>query len=80
MVRRYGITLDDYNKMRKDQNYSCAICGRHEDKVKGKVGVRPLHIDHCHTTGKVRGLLCGRCNTSLERFELYSKEMEEYIQ
>ena len=55
---RYGITLDDYNDMLKKQNNRCHLCGSHNDDTK-------LYVDHCHKTGKVRGLLCHHCNTAL---------------
>jgi hypothetical protein len=61
--RQYGITLNEYNEMLENQNYKCAICGN-EDEVEG----RRLAIDHCHTSGKVRGLLCGKCNRGLGLF------------
>lgn len=57
---RYGITLDDYNKMFQEQNGCCAICGIHQSELKKK-----LHVDHSHKSGKVRGLLCGKCNLAL---------------
>jgi hypothetical protein len=60
---QYGITLAEYNTMLEAQDYKCAICGN-EDEVEG----RRLAIDHCHTTGKVRGLLCGKCNRGLGLF------------
>jgi hypothetical protein len=60
---QYGITLADYNDMLEAQDYKCAIC-RNEDEVEG----RRLAIDHCHTSGKVRGLLCGKCNRGLGLF------------
>lgn len=60
---QYGITLEDYNNMLEAQDYKCAICGN-EDEVEG----RRLAIDHCHKTGKVRGLLCGKCNRGLGLF------------
>lgn len=56
LKRRYGITLEDYEKMFKEQKGKCAICGIKKDK---------LDIDHCHRTNKVRGLLCGSCNRAL---------------
>lgn len=60
---QYGITLEQYDTMLEAQNYKCAICGN-EDEVEG----RRLAIDHCHTSGKVRGLLCGKCNRGLGLF------------
>ena len=60
---QYGITLAQYNEMLETQDYKCAICGN-EDEVEG----RRLAIDHCHTTGKIRGLLCGKCNRGLGLF------------
>ena len=44
------------------QNGRCAICGRPETEAGG------LAVDHCHATGKVRGLLCTLCNTALGKF------------
>jgi len=61
MKRLYGIGLDDYNKMLEDQGGKCAICNTSEP---GHGGNR-FCIDHCHTTGKVRGLLCMPCNVSI---------------
>lgn len=70
----YGITLEQYHQMLADQNYRCAICGQ-EDEVEG----RKLAIDHCHTTGKVRGLLCGKCNRGLGLFYDNSKLLQNAI-
>lgn len=61
--RQYGITLAQYDEMCADQNGKCAICGN-SDEVEG----RRLAIDHCHDSGKVRGLLCGKCNRGLGLF------------
>lgn len=60
-VKRYGITTDDYTRMFEEQDGACAICKRPPTDKR-------LAIDHCHTTGKVRGLLCGPCNVSLGQF------------
>ena len=54
--KRYGIDESDYQLMLASQKGKCAICFR---------GNTTLHVDHCHTTGTVRGLLCLRCNGSL---------------
>lgn len=57
---RYGLQKGDYEKMLESQNYSCAICKRDSREM-----TYHLHVDHCHTTGKVRGLLCSPCNVFL---------------
>jgi hypothetical protein len=54
-LRRYGLTAIDYVAMLLDQNDRCAVCQK----------VRPLHVDHCHVTGRVRGLVCVVCNTAM---------------
>lgn len=56
IVARYGLNLEDYEELYKKQKGNCAICDKYFDK---------LDIDHCHKTGKVRGLLCGSCNRAL---------------
>ena len=56
----YGITITDYDNMYLDQNESCAVCFIEQDKLH-----RRLCVDHCHTSGKVRGLLCDKCNRML---------------
>lgn len=72
---KYDISWDQYQEMFETQNGVCAICSiDKEDET--------LHVDHCHTTGKVRGLLCGCCNRALGLFkdspEILSKA-EEYV-
>jgi len=57
---KFGITLDDYNKMFAEQGGCCAICGDHQSNHQ-----RAFAVDHCHDTGKVRGLLCINCNTGI---------------
>lgn len=61
--RKYGITLEQYEAMLKDQENACLICGR-----KNNDDNRRLYVDHCHKTKKVRGLLCYRCNTGIGLF------------
>jgi hypothetical protein len=63
LVRKYGVTLDDYDKMLTAQNGCCAICAKPEKNEKHGV----FHVDHCHDTGRVRGLLCNNCNQVLGR-------------
>jgi hypothetical protein len=60
----YDITPNDYDKMLEAQNGLCAICVRPEILVRrGKIV--PLFVDHCHETGKIRGLLCYTCNSAI---------------
>lgn len=59
--RKFGITLDEYNALLKKQNGVCAICYRPE------IG-KELSVDHCHKTGRVRGLLCAQCNQAIGMF------------
>lgn len=58
----YGITQVDYDRMLEKQAGLCAIC--HGPPV----GKPFLLVDHCHTTGKVRGLLCQSCNVGMGHF------------
>jgi hypothetical protein len=66
LKKQYGITLTDYNRMLREQSGVCAICHKPEKATKtdGKT-LRDLAVDHDHNTGKVRALLCSKCNTSL---------------
>lgn len=68
LKKKYGITLNDYNSMLESQNFVCAICKRPERlSFKGKT--KAMCVDHCHKTGKVRGLLCDACNNGIAKFE-----------
>lgn len=61
--RMYGVSSEFVDQMIKDQDYSCAICRETLDMGKH------THIDHCHSTNKVRGVLCNLCNTGLGKFK-----------
>ena len=61
----YGITLEDYEEILKVQEGKCAICGSGESQ---HPATELLVIDHCHETGKVRGLLCNSCNRGIGFF------------
>ncbi len=58
-IRRYGISLNDYDLMLEEQGGVCAICGTDDPRASR------FHIDHNHGTGKVRGLLCATCNQGI---------------
>ena len=55
LKRTFGITLDDFERMAREQG-GCGICGRADV---------PLKVDHCHGTGRIRGLLCDACNLGI---------------
>ena len=59
LKRVYGISLKDFNSMLISQDFKCGICGKEID------GTKSTHVDHCHNTGKVRELLCSKCNQGL---------------
>lgn len=79
ITQRYGISIETYNDLVNIQQNKCKICGNHPNK-KGPIQNQSLHIDHCHNTGKVRGLLCHLCNRAIglfrERIDLIEKSLE----
>lgn len=66
-LKKYGLTIQEYDSLFKSQQGVCKICGETETKGRGK-HKETLAVDHCHTTGKVRGLLCSSCNRGLGFF------------
>ena len=66
--RRYGIAADEYDNLFTQQNGVCAICSQPETRVVKGV-IASLAVDHDHNTGKIRGLLCSRCNIALGHVE-----------
>lgn len=65
LVRRFGITLAEYNALLMQQEGKCAICGKPESEMHANGKTRSLAVDHDHETDRVRGLLCRRCNTAI---------------
>ena len=66
LMSLYGLTPEAYAELLEAQERRCAICGaeagwRHRQSGK----LKKLAVDHCHETGRVRGLLCDRCNTAI---------------
>lgn len=59
-LRRIGLTQADVDRMLEEQNDRCAICKKESKR---------WHIDHCHTTGRIRGVLCPLCNKGLGHFK-----------
>src|SRR5579863_6216370 len=62
LMKKYGLTVAQYEELSKQQNHRCLICNG-ENSYRGKL--IPLAVDHDHTTGKIRGLLCNSCNLGL---------------
>jgi hypothetical protein len=60
----------EYDRLLLEQKNSCALCGRHQSTMKTN-----FHVDHCHETNTVRGLLCGPCN----RVEVQDKTLERVL-
>lgn len=59
--RIYGVTREQYEQMLDAQGGRCAICGGTSTRRRSEF----FHVDHCHDTGRVRGLLCHKCNTAI---------------
>lgn len=66
LKRCYGIDLDDYNQLVQLQGGGCAVCGR---KDSGQERQKAFHVDHNHTTRRIRGVLCSRCNHAIGLFQ-----------
>ena len=61
LLRKFNITLEEYEELLVKQNGLCAICKEPERSKRKKY----LAVDHCHETGRIRGLLCSTCNVGL---------------
>ena len=76
--RVYGLSELDYSNLLLSQNGRCAICHRTPEEAKQN---RALLVDHNHITGKVRGLLCSRCNLAAGYYEYeYAKQVQKYLE
>lgn len=71
---RYGLTVEEYSKILDSQNGLCAICENINSSG------RSLSVDHSHTTGKIRALLCNNCNVALGLFKEDTGRMVKAIQ
>lgn len=64
----FGLSLKQYQEMHDRQNGKCAICDQPETQSRGGK-VKALAVDHCHTTGRIRGLLCCDCNQGIGKLK-----------
>jgi Recombination endonuclease VII len=77
-LAQFGLTIEDYDAMHEAQDGLCAICKQPETSSRdGKV--YRLAVDHCHKTGKVRGLLCFKCNSAMGSFEKREIPLENVL-
>lgn len=75
---RYGMTRNDMIALHESQNKQCALCDKEVEMFVGKG--RGGFVDHCHETGRVRGILCNRCNTVAGHLEsLDAQRFLKYI-
>lgn len=69
LKKKFGISVEEYDRMKMEQGGVCAICNETERIIESRTNkVRNLAVDHDHVSGKIRGLLCYRCNTTLGKF------------
>jgi hypothetical protein len=72
--RLYGINQETWQVMFDNQKGCCKICGRHQTELK-----QVLHVDHDHSSGKVRSLLCRSCNFNVGVYENWHEKIKEYL-
>lgn len=72
--KRFNITEKQLVDLQNKQELKCAICQEHKSTFK-----KGLSVDHCHKTGKIRGMLCSNCNNGLGRFHDSIEKMEKAI-
>jgi len=76
LLRLYGITSAEYEKLELDQGGTCAICNKPPNG-------RPLSVDHNHKTGEVRGLLCDLCNWAIGHLDedpIRARSLADYLE
>jgi len=76
LKKKYGMSLKDYDQMLASQQHGCKICGTNKPMNNSEY----LCVDHCHTTGKVRGLLCSKCNSAIGLFDEDTNRMRLAMQ
>ncbi|WP_084206625.1 endonuclease VII domain-containing protein [Segniliparus rugosus] len=76
LKKKYGLTIEQYEEMVAVRGNKCDICGRTPIEVGDS---RRLSVDHCHKTGRIRGLLCRWCNTAIGQLQDSVQVMENAI-
>lgn len=72
--RTYRLTREQFFAILAEQKGLCLIC-----KIDKPRGSKNWHVDHCHATGRIRGLLCNMCNPRLGWYETYATQIREYL-
>lgn len=75
--RKFGLEIEDIELILSSQDYRCLICKIHQNDLP-----KALAVDHCHNTGRIRGMLCSNCNTALGMVKdsiWILKELIEYL-
>jgi hypothetical protein len=81
LTRKYGLTLEEFQTLHGNQHGVCAICGEPEKVLESRTKkAKSLSVDHCHITGKVRGLLCYECNTGIGKLKDSTSLMRKAIE
>jgi hypothetical protein len=73
LKKMYGLTDSEVITMLEEQDSKCGICERELDR-------QAVCVDHCHTTGKVRGILCRNCNMKLGWYEKHFEAAATYLE
>ena len=80
LEKSYGMTIEQYDALLKAQDGKCAICKKVETYVNYRTRqVKRLAVDHDHKTGRVRGLLCNRCNRALGIVENIQESLPLFV-
>ena len=81
LMRMYGLTLDQYDKMYQECGGQCEICAKSMAHICDdvKTGDKAC-VDHCHSTGRVRGLLCHQCNRHMHLVDNHLSAVLSYLQ
>ena len=79
-LKKYGLSPEEYDKIFITQNGKCAICNK-EETIITKYGYKArMHVDHNHSTGKIRELLCSACNHAIGLFKENVEVMKSAIE
>lgn len=76
----YGISYQHVLDLIKNQDGKCALCEAKVSLHRGGGFKHKAHVDHCHTTNKIRGILCGNCNTALGKLGDDVKSIQKVLE